>query len=184
MALDCRLRDLDKMNPAKARVLAAKDALKRLRYRQVSTGKYLGNDWQNTEDVITLSKKDSNSFIDSIDARKYVNQLEKNCPSCALGNLFLSHIRLFNNVNLAYSAYERNTVASKLEQYFSQKQLDMIECAFEGKDVCGRLFNYEEKEKCKTYYLRYSDEKKRLRAILINIIKNKGTFVPTYQKLS
>lgn len=184
-APNCKLYDLSKIPPAKARVMAAKDALARLRYRKVESGHYVGG-YESIVSLIDLDNKDAsdisndNLYFTEIDARKYVTQLEQKCPSCALGNLFLSHIRLFDKVLLENDTYGRDNITDSLENYFDANQLNLIECAFEGDDITGDFNNDDEEYRAAlSYYSKYSDTKKRLRAILINIIKNNGTFKPT-----
>jgi ribosomal protein S27AE len=112
-----------------------------------------------------------------IDAQKYIVKLEKNCPACALGNMMLSHVRLFDQVTLDQLTGDREDITDVLEDYFDSDQLYLIEIAFESDATFYNRGN-EDREKAGIYARKYENPKHRLRAIMVNIIKNKGTFSP------
>ena len=113
-----------------------------------------------------------------IDAREVINKLEK-CEACALGNMMLSHVRVFDKISLEEIDGERDSITDTLGNYFEKNQLDLIEVAFEG-EMCGwYIYPTEEFDKAvENFTQKYSDVKKRLRAIMINIVRNDGTFKP------
>lgn len=183
------------MSTAKARVLIAKDVLQRLRYRKVQSGTYLSDMGLRASNILDDQENkyyeknkididdDSVELPDElIDARKHIVKFEKECPACALGNMLLSHIRLFDNVGLNELSYDdgRDLITDKLKDYFDSDQLDLIENAFEsgGHYSFTDFLHRPKAAKAELYNRKYPEAKKRLRVIMLNIIKNKGTFVP------
>src|SRR5690348_9348597 len=114
MSTTCKTLNLNKMSKEKARVLIAKDVLARLRYRNVQTGYYLYDKNNVKHDIVMKASLDEND----IDAQKYIVKLEKNCPACALGNMMLSHVRLFDQVTLDQLTGDREDITDVLEDYF------------------------------------------------------------------
>jgi len=136
-------------------VSIAKDVLKRLRYmRNVKRGYYFS--WNDCGHLTG-------------DAQPLVPQFEKNCKVCAMGACLLSYIRLYDNVKVddmltAYSGISVDSmfIEKTLRDVFSKEQLGLMEHEFECSDV----------------YKSIEDPKKRLRLIMLNIVKNNGTFAP------
>jgi hypothetical protein len=101
------------------------------------------------------------------------------CQVCALGGLLLAKAVRFDAVT---GLDIRNCKVSRLTDHFSNEQINEIEAAFEGKsypgvtgcypsDSIGPVSNSFWKEK-------YPNDSARFRAIMQNIISNKGTFCP------
>jgi hypothetical protein len=122
------------------------------------------------------------------------------CKVCGIGSLMLSAIRYNNNVkwkesdwrdssildemdyydngDLIYSKNDENAYldASKnLNKFFSERQLRLIESAFEVRAFHSDNQQYVEAEE---FGQKFIDDKKRLLAIMNNIVENKGTFKP------
>lgn len=173
--------NLKKISKEKARVTVAKDVLARLRYRKVQQRVYL--DKRELDNVIwdledVAYKK--NEYVGNLDAREHINKLEK-CPACALGNMLLSHVRIFDKItlyNLDEMNGDRDPIMDVLTDYFSEEQLDLIECAFEGEFWGNGEYDMDLVDKAIVFGNKYLDSKKRLRAIMLNIVKNNGTFKP------
>lgn len=85
----------------------------------------------------------------------------KSCQVCAIGSVILSGIRLFNEVE-----FGRTHKASydAVQIWFDMDQAILIEKAFEWQST--------------RFYKRYPAATDRLKAIMKNIIRNKGKFVP------
>lgn len=115
--------------------------------------------------------------------QKILPKYEKHCKACAIGGLFLSHVRLFNNITLgeldntyadALEDYpngvgmkaDDNAMLEAMGDYFPAEMLHTIEAAFEG-----RLIYYGVK-----WVRRIPNHENRLKAICKNIIANKGNF--------
>lgn len=108
------------------------------------------------------------------------------CACCALGALFMS-CTLYNN-KTTVGKFEDEMVDFKdivrsgrfrngLTSFFSRDQLRLIEIAFEGGDGAFTPGNDDDYNDAKDW-VRSFDVKKRLIAIMENIIDNKGTFNP------
>lgn len=120
-------------------------------------------------------------YIKLDDTARYDDDVQKNfdsvsCNTCALGALFMSHVKFCNNIkfgdirNITYVTPQLRT----LEQYFPKEQLSLIETAFEGSSY---LYLCEETKEAEEFHKKYKNDEERLIAIMENIIDNKGTFV-------
>lgn len=101
----------------------------------------------------------------------------KPCSVCAKGALFIAAVDKFNSVKVrAFGMNDEDVVMEPLLAYFTEEQLNLVEAAFEGwNHLAGDadLVEYVTED----YIKKYPDARKRLRAIMRNIIVNKGTFV-------
>lgn len=115
------------------------------------------------------------------------------CSACAIGALFVSSVILQNHVSaddlglrlcgsLNWVTADRETVAHRLHRsgIFSKRQLKLIEMAFEGGDFDeGTAIGKEKTTSALNFYHRHrGDRNNRMAAIMRNIIKNRGEFVP------
>jgi len=116
---------------------------------------------------------------------------EVKCDVCALGAAFCSLVKFDNKLNLqeaknaGFGGYVPDggvNARGRLEKYFSERQLALIENAFEKTDFftrkrrifgdeCERARNYFAVNKCNT-------PSKLLISIFQNVVDNKGTFKP------
>jgi len=157
-------KSFEDMTVTERKIAVCKDVLARMRYRRIDQGYYC---------------KISNNYygeIKSMDwdesAKKHISKIEKECTVCAIGSCFLSFIRLFNHVrcgDFTYSGHSKGFQAKKLEEVFTLNELNEIEAAFEGFDYDNGKYLY--------FIRKYETPKNRLRAIMLNIIKNKGKLV-------
>lgn len=109
------------------------------------------------------------------------------CECCALGAMFMS-CTLYNNktsvrtFDKEMNDFTRITMSGRfsngLNSFFSRSQLRLIEIAFEGGSGGFTSSNEAEHLAAEDWFYRLSDDKKRLVAIMENIIENKGTFKP------
>jgi len=105
------------------------------------------------------------------------------CKCCALGSIFLSTARIFDNMKVDMgtdcpSAVFEDLGSSPLSNYFLIAQLELIESCFEGGDG---MYSPDEDESWTLavgYKQQYPNATKRLTAIMENILRNKGTFCP------
>lgn len=112
-----------------------------------------------------------------------------NCRVCALGSIFVSGVRLHNNLKLSALKDSSDKTVSEYvgaykipKRYFSAKQLALIESAFERETMSGfgmyeGYISTEEFMRAIEFGERYKRPARRLRAIMENVIKNKGKFV-------
>ena len=112
--------------------------------------------------------------------------------------MFVSKIRLYNNLKIN-STNKMNELAGEDESLFGKKTTRLIECAFEksGKywfdDKSDGDHEYHSGDYESTWVLRtlpdtvsravrfgerHEDPEKRLLAIMRNVIKNEGVFIP------
>lgn len=161
-----------KPTKAEMRVAIMKDVLKSLPKRDVVRGSYMRSDYKPTKHFDKALKGQ----------KELAGMMEKECSMCALGNIFVSRVRVTNEITLndvmcedsdimgekngmARLAYTGQASRS-LRKYFTFNQLELIEAAFEG--FMG----------CADYHLNFKTPKDTLRAIAKNIIRNNGTFKP------
>jgi hypothetical protein len=156
------------------RVEIAKDVLKTLRYLSVSTGSYVYGEIRNL-------KGDS--------AQKNLPKIRKKCHVCALGACFLSFVKIEKRVkikDITHSCYPNEVevdfsfIESKLKKYFGQDQLFKIEAACEQSSaIHGERWYLHDAARFRSRSgLLDVSEKDLLKAIMQNIVKNKGTFIP------
>lgn len=183
-----KTKTLSKMTKAEARVAIAKDALAQLRSRKYDA---VGGIYVEFDKNLDLPDWGDSSTESNRKANQQVcNLIPKmgTCTVCARGALFLSTIRKFNHFTLGdwdrsggYSdGCNRDTIETVEDRYFTDKQLSLIESTFEGEmfrkndtELSDREYN-----NCINFYSKYSSDHDRLVAILKNIIKNEGAFVP------
>ena len=112
--------------------------------------------------------------------------LGQKCTACALGSLFVCAVKVQNDVCTEDAEYaaEQVSVHGYLSDIFSVEQLSLIETAFEcsAADVPGLLADDEDPSdafnKAIAFGHRYESDHTRMVAIMKNIIKHEGTFVP------
>lgn len=162
--------DLKSMSPTEARVLVAKDVLALLdaEVLRVSYGEYM---------------PETSSYVaPDTPMHQIVDQwlADDDCTVCALGAALVASVRRFNACTYG-GVYrggvpQRRLVIKYLEQLFSQKQIDLIEYAFEEWAIGKDDFNDDEVEACTMFSRAVQDCAKRFRAIFENIAVNDGTF--------
>lgn len=168
-----------------ARVEILKDALKWIKPSQVISGNVYfrlrgGQAGADSEAVCKL-----NTITDSKKlAKKF--QKDKTCEVCAKGALFLSTVALHNEFNFGHIdgyygvSTGEGTMVERMETFFTEEQLDLIEDAFET--PYGFIPDPESypptRYKAALFGASYEKDIDRLRAILRNMIANKGTFKP------
>lgn len=169
----------------------------------ISFGFDLHRRWDNAE--LEVSNSGYNSPVLSENVReKFLAKELPPCSCCALGGMFMSCTLLNNQttvqqLNTASNALgdaiespeefaESRVFSNGLIKFFSAAQLKLIETAFEGNGGYFYETPYDEegeliKRPAATmaaleWQDKYPDVKKRLIAIMQNIIKNNGTFKP------
>ena len=158
------------------RVLIAKDVIKLIKAKKIviTTGEYFL-----PHSRYEYVGKQLNKVLPKI----------KKCEVCALGGLFYSFVSKYNNYEI--NDYGINKIENyvdgmrdTLEDIFSKKQLYLIECAFEQKDIqynCQPLYSLDTITRTEGYRYYHDlefdyDDDKALIHIMKNIISNKGVF--------
>lgn len=186
-----------RLTKAEKRVEIAKDVLKQIKANKYNPtcGIWVMDSYgYEVDDLISYTKVVKET--DAVDLKKdVVCKLNGTCSVCALGSLFVSAIDKFNHTKLLPGYYvdfavPEDSKYNPLLKWFSAKQLLLIETTFEGGHGCwanGAMYILSTKEfeswkesilpAIYAYCNRYPDETSRLKAIMNNIIRNKGTFV-------
>ena len=141
-----------KLSPEKQRVAIARDALSQLKAKRLFPvkGIYMETDYATT--VLSAEK----------------------CSVCALGGLFCG---LVDNTENQSPVYSGRAIRNQLNPYFSERQLSEIESAYEM-SPCYWDEDEEVLVAAVNHFKAGTPHEARLQAILGNIIRNKGTFVP------
>jgi hypothetical protein len=148
------------------RILILKDAL-----RQIKIGKFKPTNGTYLE-------------VEGFNSSLQVNLIEASkCDCCAKGAIFSSCVLNSNKVSSAEDYNDDSFVSKKLAKWFTRKELDMMEAAFELRADIGDTFNeYTDKieelgEACVKFGEKYPSSSERLVAILKNTLKF-GKFDP------
>lgn len=126
-------------------------------------------------------KNDTCNFTE-FNARDFTKNVNR-CEVCALGSIFVSSVNLYNGVHFengdeALESFNDLSL-SPLSKYFSEESLALIECCFEGED--GAHYNSTSEKEFAigiAYNRSFRSPKERLIAIMKNIVRNKGDFIP------
>lgn len=150
-----------KLSPAQKRIAIVKDCLAMLRSRscpEITPGTYChipdGDNYENRS------------------LQEILPSLQSSCRVCAMGALFLSHVRKANNVDAGDHFFDEDII-EEMKGYFSESQLRSIEKAFESTSYYDEEDTSDLSDK---WYSHYPDPKKRLIAILQNMLENGGKF--------
>lgn len=108
------------------------------------------------------------------DTRTVLKNPAVRCRVCALGAAFCAYTM---RVNGTKSYWDRD----KLAEVFPRLQMDYMETAFERGECgdCSSGWEYDQGAACIAFGKRYKSDNARLRAIMRNVIANRGEFDPT-----
>lgn len=174
-----RNRMFTKATKAQRRVLVAKDVI-----AQLKAGRFTAESgvWLIGDTVDAASDK-----IDpSLQRAVLAGQVE--CTCCALGSMMASCV-LFKNKLKTERVFESNLTQGISHFYdhdedvralFSDRQICLIECFFEGGDGAMDYTSLTEREQRSAIHFIFLNENDndRLGLIMRNIVKNQGTFKP------
>jgi hypothetical protein len=171
-----RERRFKQMTPEKQRVAIAKDVIRSIGSEDTITpkpGTYLDN-WNFDEARFYYSDKYN------MEIRDILLQDLPECSACAIGSMFVCAILRDDDLTL-YKFREKHgeDYRVKLRKFFSQGQLDLIECAFEtsyGYNRLGRTGKIV--SQAVKFGMKYDNDRERMLAIMKNIVTNKGEFIP------
>ncbi len=174
-------------------VAVAKDVLKQINSLKVKTG----NGYVVPNNLVIPGVD-----CDKDDLQKHVDTVQKKCTVCALGACIMSKARLYDNVlmnkvfdtnsfdgSLSIGYSDINSIKDMLTSVFSNLQMGMIESAFEKcqtgtgnhRDDDWSDWSTKEQEQIDRaikFGKKYRSDRKRLAAIMRNIVRNKGVFTP------
>lgn len=128
----------------------------------------------------------------SLDAKKHFKEV-KECSVCAMGGIMVGLTLRKNSLSLGeLNQFDNEEEKSrKLLDIFTPMQIALIEAAFEGSytrfssRLARSFYNIQEEDinekvlaKAIKFYAIYDEDSDRLKAIMKNIIENKGLFKP------
>jgi hypothetical protein len=151
-----------------------KDAIEQIKTGVVTpwSGKYFTMNFYNLENKSSYS---------SYSLQKILKEgIEDTCDACAKGALLASCVLNVNKVRTDDPISENRFISNKLSKWFEVGELDAIEAAFERDiihDQTDILYGTSLGKKAINFGNRFNDDKKRLLAILKNILKH-GKFKP------
>jgi hypothetical protein len=188
------LEEFNALTPAKKRVAIAKDVITQLDAKRISanTGSYITSEI--LQNLICNEEEEQSDEEEIIYSLKSLKELlpTAQCTVCAKGALFVADVCIRNEVSFTNDESlnkinEDDFVSEKLN-YFSRKQLDLIEVAYEGYSnnadntliVDGSYIDeyHKAREFWENFRYTWQASNDRMIAIMKNIIKNRGTFKP------
>ena len=163
------MKTWDELTPNERKVEIAEDVLQSIKnqeFTNIDTGHYVDNIY------ILYSNYQSQEII----SKEQCKQIKKECSMCARGALLIGRIDRFNTLkwNDVYDSQVSTT--NGLKGSFTQKELELIECACE--QYAG--FHKQDAEvalRAEKFGDKFNDPVDRMIAICENIIENNGEFV-------
>lgn len=154
----------NRLSRKQKRIAIAKDALQQLKLNKYlpARGLYVLERWNPDESMNDIIARDG-----------------EQCEVCAIGAAFCSLARFNTELTLEHGSPE--LVHNTLRLCFSNRQMALMEYAFEGRSVSritSTLKSYTDCNLAYTFWHRHKDATERMKAIFRNIIKNGGTFKP------
>lgn len=161
----------------KKRIVIAQDVLNQLATKRIvpTFGTYLEVSYEH-RDRFDL-------YSDKYDKNTKVNEALSNatCEACGIGSLFVAAVDRANAcvVGDMQDENDDNFMREYLNEWFDQRQLTLIEAAFEGRIIDNNEMDYDDEEVKRA--IRFTKDVKtptgRLKKIMGNIVKT-GSFVP------
>jgi hypothetical protein len=102
---------------------------------------------------------------------------EATCDVCALGSAFVSLVNIENKCSVE-DIQDTNKLFDRLVKYFGNENIALMESAFEVRNMNSNTddIDYEMLVAAAEWGNRYDDPTVRLRAIMLNVIRNRGDF--------
>lgn len=172
--------DFAKMTKPQRAVAVAKDVLAQIKAGNYTceVGGYVNLETPPIEDLPDNCKVSAAIF----------NPSDLQCQVCARGAMFMSAIRKFNKFDFVKDSSQDDGVRNLLhpdspkfrkieDTIFSREQIGLIESAFECCNMAGST-PFEKTKSAIFFGILYNNDSDRMQAIMRNIIKNDGKFVP------
>jgi hypothetical protein len=164
-----------KATAAEKRIMIAKDVIAALKAKQY-TARF--GSFCDLDDDDSYKYEEEKESVD-LDAQEYIGE-GGGCYVCALGGLFASAVRFSNSVDYTIDFDYDAEVYPKLRKFFSDKQIKIMELAFEGGAGHYSFSGMAEKEEDAILDFRRdyedSDNSVLMTAIMKNVVKNGGQF--------
>ncbi len=189
------------LTKAEKRVSIAKDVIKQLKAGKIIAKRgtyFFMDDIRVRDEFYTTSVKNPDRDSSEWEIRKNVElqpflQKAKKCDACALGSMFICEVTERDKFKSKYLCINDKQILKRLD-IFSKLQLRLIEAAFERQVIVdvekklvikkGASMNSPDTittllaKKAIKFGYKYKSNSKRLIAIMMNLIKNKGQFIP------
>lgn len=173
------MEQFQNLPPTEQRIRLAQDVIKHIQTKKLFA----------LEGTYLLFGKDDNpdNHFDIIDnhmtteLKNYIAKEEANCVVCAIGALFITEVMYTNDVSMASMRHpEGINMYLRLQNYFQEEQLSLIEAAFEISAYCAEKHGNEEMlaYKAEDFGALFETDEDRMIAIMQNIIDNRGEFSP------
>lgn len=156
--------------PEQRRVIIAKDVLAWLKEKKLhaTPGTYLSSvDFTTVVDGEYKSLRVEEDRVDG-----------GGCSACALGGLFACMVENTGGLQDFWRHSDQDRIRTKLAPYFDERQLAMIETAFEHCYFSGEGATSIDLNAAYRFGEAFDAGARRMRAIMRNIIRNNGTFKP------
>lgn len=172
------------MSKSQKRVAIAKDVLEHLDAEKITARSLIY-----VEPIITkeVAEKFGGRSLKRLQVSSVYKEVEK-CEVCALGAMFFCAVKVANHLTVdklfdsgTWGYYPRFRALNRdvfwyMKKFFSEEQLTLIEYAFENFYGGSKAYATNEEDLASLMYIGRPPSE-RMRAIMQNIIKNKGTFV-------
>jgi hypothetical protein len=159
-------------------IAVAKDVLKMMATMDIEPGGYFSYPRTTNKMMFALTEPNDGKQL-----QKNIPKIAKHCTVCAKGAIVLAHVHLYNGVNNLpdnIEGYSRKVFGG------GDNHADLIETAFEAvpseMGYYERLSDKTQGDLARVFGARHYDPKRRLRAIMKNIIVNNGVFTPKDMK--
>jgi len=163
----------------KKAVAIAKDVIAQIKNLQLKEGTYF-------QGLVTVPPRVS-------DAQDLIGPITKKCTVCGIGACFISSIRLFDEMPIhrlqpsfsdrdsPFLSMSGDAIRSHLDRFFDGRDLRLIEAAFECSTGLAFRLGYpriglKEAERAQEFGERFKNRRRRLAAIMENVVKHKGRF--------
>ncbi len=171
------VKEFNALGRKERKVFIAEDVLKQLRKLNVSENNY-------------FSMNKMLSEYRGKELKDVLPKIRQKCHVCALGACFLSVVSIVDDFKICEDTVDTccfslsltddswidiESMSGHLKKVFTEREMALIEAAFE-RMLVQDVFPEADPAVAKaiSFGLSYSDPKERLRAIMKNIIKNKG----------
>jgi hypothetical protein len=174
-----REKRFQNMNPASKRIAIAKDVIRSVEVEKTidpQKDRYL------LSDAVDRYRGDISKELKDI----IIN--DPTCSACAIGSMFVCTVLRHDQITFSnyLNSEKYENFRPYLRNFFDHNQLNMIESAFECKCRCvneyfvRNIFDCNDNDCMKSiaFGQKFLDNHSRITAIMRNIVKNKGEFVP------
>jgi hypothetical protein len=168
------MKKYEKMSRTEKKVAIAKDVIAQIKAKKLKVASGYGYVVGDLIDDLDVLKK-------YLPSQEIACKMQKECSVCARGAMMLSRVAKFNNYEFTASmskiGIDNEDTFDALKDAFTQHELDIIECCFEGW-ICGNLTDEDIEDYDIDKWSNIEDDEDRLMAIMQCIIDHKGVFRP------